>query len=344
MEIDVTQGPCRGRTVVDQLRRTGRAPNAHVAIDVNADGFIDLLTSRIAHAAVSEFPFQRRARRVPPAQRAHGVPRVGAAARESPARAAARAPARGRRVRHLRGRRSTPRAGDDYEFVVDGTPLPDPCSRWQPEGCAARRGSFDPQRLHVVRQRLPHARPARRRDLRAARRHVLARGHVRRRHPVPAGARRPRRDRARADARGRVPGRARLGLRRRLPQRRPVLLRRPARAAAAHRRRPRRRPGGRAGRGLQPRRRLRRAGHAPPSARTSPTSTRRPGAPRLNVDGEHCDAVREWVCQCAEQWIRDFHLDGLRLDAIHAIVATRAPSTSWPRSRAASTPSTRARS
>jgi maltooligosyltrehalose trehalohydrolase len=39
----------------------------------------------------------------------------------------------------------------------------------------------------------------------------------------------------------------------------------------------------------------------------------------LNVDGEHCDGVREWVCQSAEGWVRDFHLDGLRLDAIHAM-------------------------
>jgi maltooligosyltrehalose trehalohydrolase len=30
-------------------------------------------------------------------------------------------------------------------------------------------------------------------------------------------------------------------------------------------------------------------------------------------------AVREWVCQSAEQWVRDFGIDGLRLDAIHAI-------------------------
>ena len=52
-----------------------------------------------------------------------------------------------------------------------------------------------------------------------------------------------------------------------------------------------------------------------------------PWGASLNVDGEHCDAVREWVCQSAEQWIRDFHLDGLRLDAIHAIVDSepRAP-------------------
>jgi maltooligosyltrehalose trehalohydrolase len=29
--------------------------------------------------------------------------------------------------------------------------------------------------------------------------------------------------------------------------------------------------------------------------------------------------VREWVCQSAVGWVRDFHVDGLRLDAIHAI-------------------------
>jgi maltooligosyltrehalose trehalohydrolase len=40
----------------------------------------------------------------------------------------------------------------------------------------------------------------------------------------------------------------------------------------------------------------------------------------LNVDDEQCDAVREWVCQSVEGWVRDFHLDGLRLDAIHAII------------------------
>ena len=39
----------------------------------------------------------------------------------------------------------------------------------------------------------------------------------------------------------------------------------------------------------------------------------------LNYDDEHCDPVREWVLQSAEGWVRDFHLDGLRLDAIHAV-------------------------
>jgi maltooligosyltrehalose trehalohydrolase len=39
----------------------------------------------------------------------------------------------------------------------------------------------------------------------------------------------------------------------------------------------------------------------------------------INYDDEHCDPVREWVLQSAEGWARDFHIDGLRLDAIHAI-------------------------
>ena len=39
----------------------------------------------------------------------------------------------------------------------------------------------------------------------------------------------------------------------------------------------------------------------------------------INYDDAGCDGVREWVAQSAEGWIRDFHCDGLRLDAIHAI-------------------------
>ena len=50
-QIDVTLGPCRGRTVVDQLNRLGQPPNAHVAVDVDAAGFIDLLTERIGSLA-----------------------------------------------------------------------------------------------------------------------------------------------------------------------------------------------------------------------------------------------------------------------------------------------------
>ncbi len=39
----------------------------------------------------------------------------------------------------------------------------------------------------------------------------------------------------------------------------------------------------------------------------------------INYDDADCDPVREWVLQSALGWVRDFHVDGLRLDAIHAI-------------------------
>jgi maltooligosyltrehalose trehalohydrolase len=39
----------------------------------------------------------------------------------------------------------------------------------------------------------------------------------------------------------------------------------------------------------------------------------------MNYDDADCDPVREWVLQSAEGWVRDFGVDGLRLDAIHAI-------------------------
>ena len=40
----------------------------------------------------------------------------------------------------------------------------------------------------------------------------------------------------------------------------------------------------------------------------------------INFDDEHSDPVREWVLQSAEGWARDFHVDGLRLDALNAIL------------------------
>ena len=44
-----------------------------------------------------------------------------------------------------------------------------------------------------------------------------------------------------------------------------------------------------------------------------------PWGEAVNFDGEGCEAVREWVLQGAHGLVRDLHLDGLRLDAIHAI-------------------------
>jgi maltooligosyltrehalose trehalohydrolase len=39
----------------------------------------------------------------------------------------------------------------------------------------------------------------------------------------------------------------------------------------------------------------------------------------MNYDGDWSGPVREWAIQASEMWIRDLHLDGLRLDAVHAI-------------------------
>ena len=44
-----------------------------------------------------------------------------------------------------------------------------------------------------------------------------------------------------------------------------------------------------------------------------------PWGKAMNYDDALCDPVREWVCQSAEGWVRDYGIDGLRLDAIHAI-------------------------
>jgi maltooligosyltrehalose trehalohydrolase len=44
-----------------------------------------------------------------------------------------------------------------------------------------------------------------------------------------------------------------------------------------------------------------------------------PWGKAMNYDDAGCDPVREWVLQSAEGWIRDFGVDGLRLDAVHAI-------------------------
>jgi len=46
-EIDVESELCRGRTVVDVWRRSGRDPNSHVGVDIDSDGFLDLLIERL---------------------------------------------------------------------------------------------------------------------------------------------------------------------------------------------------------------------------------------------------------------------------------------------------------
>lgn len=44
-----------------------------------------------------------------------------------------------------------------------------------------------------------------------------------------------------------------------------------------------------------------------------------PWGQSINFDGEHSDGVRNYFVQNALMWLRDFHMDGLRLDAVHAI-------------------------
>lgn len=46
--------------------------------------------------------------------------------------------------------------------------------------------------------------------------------------------------------------------------------------------------------------------------------------PALNVTGPGSDEVRRYVLDNALMWFRDFHVDALRLDAVHAILDTRA--------------------
>ena len=44
-----------------------------------------------------------------------------------------------------------------------------------------------------------------------------------------------------------------------------------------------------------------------------------PWGAAVNFDSDGSDLVREFVIQNAMYWISDFHFDGLRLDAVHAI-------------------------
>ena len=51
---------------------------------------------------------------------------------------------------------------------------------------------------------------------------------------------------------------------------------------------------------------------------------RTPWGMALNFDGPHSDEVREYFIQSALMWIEEFHIDALRLDAVHAIIDSTA--------------------
>jgi maltooligosyltrehalose trehalohydrolase len=44
----------------------------------------------------------------------------------------------------------------------------------------------------------------------------------------------------------------------------------------------------------------------------------------VNLDGPHSDEVRRYIIDSALMWLRDYHADGLRLDAVHALADHRA--------------------
>jgi len=45
----------------------------------------------------------------------------------------------------------------------------------------------------------------------------------------------------------------------------------------------------------------------------------------INLDGEHSDQVRAFLTENALHWVHEYHVDGLRLDATHALVDTSTP-------------------
>lgn len=45
-----------------------------------------------------------------------------------------------------------------------------------------------------------------------------------------------------------------------------------------------------------------------------------PWGSAVNLDQEGSDGVRRWICDAALRWFAEFHIDALRLDAVHALV------------------------
>ena len=206
--------------------------------------------------------------------------------------------------------------GDDYELVLPGgRTLPDPLSRWQPYGLRGPSRVLDPGRFAwtdagwsgVTLQ-----------DLVVYELHVGTFTEARHLRRCDRRARRPRRarhDRDRVHADRHVPGRARTGV---------------TTASTRPRRTPRTAdPTG--SRGLVD------AAHARGLAVILDVVYNHvgPGSEALSALGDYftdrhatfwgdaldysVDGVREWAIQNAELWIADYHVDGLRLDATHAI-------------------------
>jgi len=207
------------------------------------------------------------------------------------------------------------RAGDDYWFVLDGRKLPDPCSRWQPGGI---RG---PSRILDLAPPAPPFQTPRTRDL------VIYEMHIGTFSPEGT-----------FDAAiEHLPGLAELGVT-------AIEIMPVAEYPGGHGwgydgvyiSAPQSSYGGPLGLA-----RLVAAAHeaglavildvvynhigasgTPALEAFGPYFTGRYATPwgsAINYDDADCDPVREWVLQSATGWVRDYGIDGLRLDAIHAI-------------------------
>ena len=267
-------------------------------------------------------PLGAPARRASRLARPHGVPRLGAArasaSRSSSRGASTRSSDAGYGVFEAERRRRPP--ATRYRFVVDGTPLPDPVQPLAARGPARALGGRRPRRVRVDRRAVAAAVAARPRALRAARRHVHARrARSRRRSSTSRALRELGVTAIELMPVAEFPGRHGWGYD-------GVYL------CAAHS----------AYGGPDGLARLVDAAHAAglavildvvynhlgaPACRRSTAfgpyftdAHETPWGEALNLDREDSDAVRELVLESAEGWIRDFHVDGLRLDAIHAIV------------------------
>ena len=139
------------------------------------------------------------------------------------------------------------------------------------------------------------------------------------------GARRRHR---RGDAARDVPGPVRLGLRRRRPVRRARAVRRSGRRSAASST-----PATRAASASASTSSTTTSGRAATtSASSGPYFTDRYGTPwgaALNLDDADSDEVRRFIIDNALMWLRDFHVDGLRLDAVHALFDDPGRSRCW---------------
>ena len=207
----------------------------------------------------------------------------------------------------------------DYGYLIDDsdTPRPDPRSRRQPAGVHQRSRTYDPSAYawHDQAGRVGSWRarwstsctsgrsPRRARSTRRSGRLDHLRSH----------RRRPRR----ADAGQRHERRPQLGLRRRAVARGPRAVRRPGRLPAVRGRLPRR-PASASSRTWSTTTSGRRGTTCRSSGRTS-----RPGrntwGDLVNLDGEGSAEVRRFILDNVRMWLEDYHVDGLRLDAVHAL-------------------------